>query len=200
MLLARVSNIESFRRWRESETDTVEDLVSFITGQVPASPAMEAGTAFHKAIEEAGEGDFETLEANGYVFHLPAAEIELPSIREIRASRDYGGITVTGQADCIHGRTIIDHKTTARVDAERYLTGCQWRFYLDVFDCDVFRWNLFEIKQLGEREYSVATPQALTCTRYPGLREDCERLALAYADFARMHLPERPDMAGMVPA
>lgn len=189
MLLARVSSIESYRRWREREDQEVADLVAFLTGEVPASPAMEAGTAFHAAMESAGNGDFETLEANGYTFRLPAAEIALPVVREVRAARDYGGIVVTGKADCIHGRTIIDHKTTARFDADGYVNGCQWKFYLDIFEADEFRWNVFEIKEIGPREFEVRAPQVLSCCRYPDLHRDCARLAEDYAEFARMHLP-----------
>src|SRR5690606_41987075 len=63
----------------------------------------------------------------GYAFQMPDAEIALPEIRECRAYRQYGALTVTGQADCVHGRAVIDHKTTGKVDLERYMGGYQWR-------------------------------------------------------------------------
>lgn len=188
-MLARVSNIEAFRRWREDESQSVEDLVRFITTDEPTE-AMQAGTAFHKALETAGEGDHFELSALGYVFRLADGVVELPSIREMRAHRRYGPLTVTGQIDGIFGRTVIDHKTTARIDHERYLTGCQWKFYLDIFEADAFRWNLFEIKDLGPKEYGVSPPQALTAYRYPEMHEDCARLAADYLAFARVHLRE----------
>lgn len=183
-MLARVSNIEAFRRWREDEDQTVEDLVRYITVDEPSS-AMQAGTAFHKALELAPEGDHATLFGNGYTFHLPdCSAVELPSVRELRAYRRYGGLDVTGQVDGLHGRMVIDHKTTARCDPERYLAGCQWRYYLDIFGADVFRWYIFEVKEIGPTEYDVAAPQVLTAYRYPEMRAYCEKLAADYFEFA----------------
>jgi hypothetical protein len=197
-MLARVSNIEAFRRWREDDDQSVEDLVRFITTDEPTK-AMQAGTAFHKALELAGEGSHFELTALGYTFRLADGSVELPEIREMRAYRGYGHLTVTGQVDGIFGRTVIDHKTTARIDPERYLTGCQWKFYLDIFGADTFRWNLFEIKELGPQEYGVSPPQTLIAHRYPEMRADCEKLASDYLEFARRFLPapkrreSRPD-------
>jgi len=196
-MLARVSNIEALRRWRHwrplyegQEEPTVDDLVRFITADDP-TPAMLAGTAFHKAMELAGEGDHEALEANGYTFHLSAGSIALPDTRELRAYGEYGGLTVTGQVDCLSGKTVQDHKTTSRFDAERYLDGCQWRFYLDLFGADVFQWNVFEIRELEPLVYHVGAPQTLRAYRYPALHDDCAKLAADYLEFASQHLPER---------
>jgi hypothetical protein len=189
-MLARVSHIESFRRWREDEDQTAEDLVRFITVDEP-SEAMQAGTAFHKALELASEGTHATLSANDYTFHLSEPGIvELPSIRELRAYGQYGGLDVTGQVDGLHGRLIIDHKTTKRCDPERYLAGCQWKYYLDIFGADVFRWHIFEVKEIGPQEYDVAQPQILTAYRYPEMRAYCEKLAGDYLEFANRFLRE----------
>lgn len=190
-MLARVSNIESFRRWREAEDQTVEDLVHWLTTDEP-SEAMLAGTAFHKALELARPGDYDTLQALGYTFHLPDCELALPEVRELRAYGSYGPLQVTGQVDGMEGRRVDDHKTTSRFDAERYLAGYQWRFYLDIFGADVFRWNVFELKELEPKVYRVSSPQLLETFRYPGLHDDCARLAADFYEFARQHLPERP--------
>lgn len=191
---ARVSHIEALRQWKDwrplfdgQEEPTVEDLVRFITTDEP-SEAMKAGTAFHKAMELAQDGLHETFEANGYRFLLPDAEITLPPIREMRAYKDYGGLTVTGQVDAVQGRTVFDHKTTGKFDPERYLDGCQWRFYLDLFKADEFQWNVFVIKEVEPQVYQVAEPQILKAYRYPELHCDCERLADDYLDFARRYL------------
>lgn len=196
-MLARVSNIEAYRRWMNwkplfegQDEPSLDDLVRQITTDEP-SEAMMAGTAFHAAIETAADGDHDAFEAMGYRFILPDAEIALPSIRELRGFKDYGSLAVTGKVDCLHGKVVIDHKTTSKVDMERYLEGCQWRFYLDIFEADVFRWHVFEIKEIGEREYQVKPPQTLEARRYPDLSRDCERLAAEFHDFAiRVGLPD----------
>lgn len=188
-MLARVSNLDAFRRWRDNEDQTVDDLVRWLTVDAP-SPAMLAGTAFHKALEEAQPGDYDTLYANGYTFHLPDAELVLPPIRELRAFGTYAGLQVTGCVDCLSGKRVEDHKTTSRFDPERYLEGFQWRYYLDLLDADVFRWNVFEIREVKPMVYQVADPQTLETYRYPGMRDDCERLAAEFAEFAAIHLPD----------
>lgn len=193
-MLARVSNIEAYRQWKHwtplfdgQEEPTIEDLVRFITVDEP-SAAMMAGTAFHKAIEHAGPGDHEAFEANGYRFILPEAELTLPDVREMRAYGAYGDLTVTGQVDAVEGRIVVDHKTTSKFDPERYLNGCQWKFYLDLFDADEFRWNIFVIKELDEKVYSVAAPQVLKAYRYPEMQDHCAALAADYLAFAKVHL------------
>ncbi|HTV69283.1 MAG TPA: hypothetical protein VMF90_12170 [Rhizobiaceae bacterium] len=186
-MLARVSNIDAFRRWREDDDQTVEDLVHFLTTDEPTE-AMKAGTAFHKALELAEPGEHDTLEALGYRFHLTGGEVELPTTRELRGYGNYGGLTVTGQVDGIHGTTVTDHKTTSRFDPERYLAGYQWRFYLDLFHADTFRWNIFEITEIEPQVYRVAAPQILTAYRYPEMSADCANLAADFLVFANRYL------------
>ncbi|TMN18497.1 hypothetical protein [Pseudoxanthomonas sp. X-1] len=186
-MLARVSNIESFRRWREDEEQTVEQLVQWLTTDNP-SEAMLAGTAFHKALEDAAPGEYTEMEALGHKFILPDCDLALPTIRELRSYGMYGPLRVTGQVDGLQGRRVIDHKTTSRFDAERYLDGYQWRYYLDLFEADVFRWNVFVVKRVDHQVYEVSPPQTLEAYRYPGMRQDCERLAADYYEFANQHL------------
>lgn len=194
----RVSNLESFRSWRDDEAykngwvdtpETVEDLVARICDHAPSEP-MLAGTAFHYALEHAEVGaEYSTLEAQGFSFLLPDAELELPLIREVRAEKDYDGLVVSGKLDCLEGRRVDDHKTTSRVDLERYLVGYSWRYYLDIFGADTFRWNVFPIKEVARRVYEVSPPQRLEQRRYPGLPADCARLAAEFKAFADRHLP-----------
>lgn len=184
----RVSNIESFRQWREDEEASVEWLIDRILNSMPSEP-MRVGTAFHLALELAPPGDHSTLEADGYTFLLPDAELEVPEIREIRGEKDYDGLIVTGKLDCMQGRRIDDHKTTSRVDFDRYLAGYSWRFYLDIFGADHFRWNVFPIREVKDHVYQVEEPQLLEQFRYPALPMDCARLAAEFHEFAKQHLP-----------
>lgn len=196
-MLTRVSNIEAYRRWMNwkplfdgQEEPTLDDLVRHITTDEP-SEAMMAGTAFHAAIETAQEGEHDAFEAMGYTFHLPDAELALSAIRELRGFKDYGDLTVSGKVDCLSGKVVIDHKTTSRVDFERYLEGCQWRFYLDIFGAEIFRWHIFELKELADKTYEVKSPQTLEARRYPELGADCARLANEFHEFAvRVGLPD----------
>lgn len=189
-MLTRVSNIETFRRWRNDEEATADDLIARLTDFRPTE-AMLAGTAFHKALEDATPGEYAQLHAHGYTFLLPDAEIALPDVRELRAFGQYGPLRVTGQVDGIDGKRVEDHKTTATFRPDGYLEGCQWRFYLDIFNADVFRWNVFEIAPVKgqDKTYQVKPPQLLEQCRYPGLHDDCMDLARDFYDFAARYMP-----------
>lgn len=190
----RVSNIEAFRQWRDDYEAELSDLVQRVTGEFPPTEAMQAGTAFHKALELAGDGFTDTLEADGYRFFIDCdVTLELAAIREIRASKTYmvDGLPfiVSGQLDAIEGKRIDDHKTTSRFDPERYLDGYQWRLYLDIFGADVFRWNVFEVKQEAVlpdmQEWTVTAAHRIEQHRYPDLGEDCARIVGQFARLVR---------------
>ena len=105
---------------------------------------------------------------------------------------------MSGQVDAIEGKTIYDHKSTERFDAEKYLESWQHRFYLDIFDADRFVWNVFEMKNIGEtvqdeavsQLYEVRALHPLVQYRYPALETDCTALALEYLDFALKYMPQ----------
>lgn len=193
----RVSEVESYRQWRDDEDADLEVLLARLRGQSEASEAMLAGTAFHKALELAPVGTATTLQALGYTFRfVDDMELAIPTIREVRAGKTYRGegyaITVSGQLDTIEGKRVEDHKTTGRFDPERYLTGYQWRYYLDIFGADVFRWNVFEIALTDDPlAWDVFAAHRLEQYRYPGMEGDCAKLVDDLARFAKLHLPER---------
>lgn len=194
----RVSEVESFRQYMNDEEAELEHFLARMRGEVAPSPAMEAGTAFHKALEEATTGlEVSSIEASGYTFTFAGNfTIELPAIREVRAAKtwivDGEPVTISGQLDCIHGKRVEDHKTTGRFDPERYLDGYQWRLYLTIFGADTFRWNVFEITEKDHPlEWEVFNQHRLEQYRYPGMETDCERLVQRLARFARQYMPER---------
>jgi hypothetical protein len=194
----RVSEVESFRQYQQDEEADLDQLLARMRGLTLPSPAMEAGTAFHKALEQAVTGiEVSELEGNGYTFTFAGDfTAELPSIREVRAHKTYivdgERINISGQLDAIHGKRVEDHKTTGRFDPERYLAGYQWRLYLEIFGADHFRWNVFEIAEKDHPlEWEVFAAHRLEQYRYPGMAADCERLVEDLARFARVHLPER---------
>lgn len=196
-MIARVSNLEAFRYWRESEDAELEPLLAQLRGDMEPSPPMLAGTALHKALEVAEPGEIDVLTAPGYKFLIECdVTLALPTIRELRGWKWYGPLHVTGQVDALEGKRVEDHKTTARFDADRYLAGYQWRLYLDIFEADVFRWNVFELRRIDDDPesecavYSVYGHHTLEQYRYPGLHQDCAALAADYYAFAQANLRE----------
>lgn len=186
----RVSHVEAFRQFEADDEAEADELIRRILGQEPPSEKMEAGTAFHAALEHAQHGDVETLKANGYTFTFEGDfTIALPMIREVRASKSYmvdgRPFVVSGQVDAIEGKRVEDHKTTGRFDADRYIAGCQWRLYLDIFGADLFRWNVFEMGAVSPREFVITGAHRLEQWRYPSLSADCHDLVARYARFYR---------------
>ena len=195
-LRTSASDIDALRRFYDEEDADLADLVRQLRHLMPSTEAMEAGTALHAALEHAEPGDHKGFERDGFIFSFDTdAEIDLPVIREMKATRDYVVddviVTLVGKVDCLHGKRIDDHKFTARFDADRYMDSYQWRVYLEVFGADLFRWNIFEAIESAPKHYIIRNVHKLEMHRYPGIAEDVERVVRNFVVFARDHLPER---------
>jgi len=191
-----VSKAEAFRKWRENEDAELEPLLKTLRGEDQPTEPMLAGTALHKALETAGEGERDTLSEDGYEFVITAdINLALPKCREVFATKDYGPIVISSRVDVLDGKCVEDHKTTSRFDPERFLAGFQWRFYLDIFEADLFRWNVFEMRELKPKVYEVFNFHRLEQYRYPALAMDCRDLATDLAEFVREYLPEYAEAA-----
>lgn len=188
----RVSHLAAFARWRD---DDESEEVGWLINQIRSNEeteVMRKGTAFHKALETIKDGWEGSEIVSGeyrFVFTVDVA-ISLPRTREIRRGKDYGGIIVSGQADGLGAKVIIDHKSTAHFDAEKYLDGQQWRYYLDIFEADQFTWFVWEMKEIDAKVYEVFGFHQLSQYRYPELERDCRELALDFKRFAEQYLPD----------
>lgn len=191
-MLFRVSECEAFRQFRDDEEAELSDFLARMRNEVPPSQAMLAGTAFHDVLEHAQVGELATAEAQGFKFIIEVnTELALAPIRELRASKRYGGLTISGKLDALCGLRVEDHKTTGRFDPDRYLAGYQWRYYLSIFGAQVFRWNVFEMREIEPMMYLVHKFHTLEQCRYPAMEADCLQLASDLEQFARLHMPER---------
>ena len=197
-LRVSASDIDAFRYYMADDEADLDALLAQLRRQTEPTEAMKVGTALHAALETCAPGDHNELTANGYTFVFAVdGEVDLPDIREAKATRDYTidgcVVTLVGKVDAIHGRRVDDHKFTSRYDAERFMASYQWRVYLDVFDADEFRWNVFEgrVALDNPQRYVIWAIHPLTIHRYPGMRADIERELRRFVEFARQHLPER---------
>lgn len=189
------TDVDQLLYFRNEDAMELAELIARLKHPMPSSEAMEAGSAFHKAIELAPMGAYDSLAADGYTFTFEGdQDIDLPVIREMKATRDYviGDVlvTVVGKVDAIHGKRVDDHKFTAKFDADRYLSSYQWRLYLEIFGADTFRWNVFEGRETGKKAYAIRALHKLRMHRYPTIGEDVERELAGFVAFARDHLPE----------
>jgi hypothetical protein len=195
-LRVSATDIDALRYFRDDDEAELADLLAQLRRLSPPTEAMLAGTALHSALECASTGDHAGFAVDGYLFSFETdAEIDLPAIREMKATRDYlvDGciVTLVGKVDAIHGKRVDDHKFTTRYDAERYMGSYQWRIYLEVFGADEFRWNIFEGRESAPKNYLIQHVHRLTMHRYPGIGADVEAEISRFVAFARDHLPEK---------
>lgn len=189
----RVTNLDAFRMWIGTESLDLGWMLTRLKGETEPSEQMKAGTAMHKALEEACEIECHTYAAADYSFDFNCeCQIVLPTIREVEFRKDYGELAVVGHADGQIGNMIVDYKTTEQFDPERYMESYQWRYYLDMSGCDQFLYQIFVIRPFGPpRCYEVRETHTIKHYRYPGLHSDCERLALSCFHTLGEYLPER---------
>lgn len=197
-LRVSVSDLDSFRQFRDDEDGDLNALLRQIRRLEPPSEPMLAGSALHKALEVLPPDAPEVLSlaSDGYVFSIECdIAMDLPRTRELKAESvlDVQGtiVTLVGKVDAIEGTRVDDHKTTGYFDAERFHAGYAWRCYLMMFGANRFRWNVFEMKPHGpEKVYAVTGFHQMEQFRYPGMEADVLRLLTAYVRFAEQHLSD----------
>ena len=96
-------------------------------------------------------------------------------------------VTLVGKVDAWQGLTVYDHKTTSQIDAERFMSSYQWRFYLWMFNARQFVWNIFQTAPDPKtpRAYRVREFQQLTQWAYQALADDCMHELSEFVAFVR---------------
>lgn len=187
----RVTSLDAFRMWRETEGLEMDWLLPRILGKQEETQEMKAGTALHQALayDLDGKQELNTIFASGFRFDFNCAcEVVLPTIREQEFAKHYGDILVTGHVDGLIGNMVIDYKTTQQFDWDRYMESYQWRFYLDMSECDQFLYQIFVLKPFGpEGNYEIRDTHKIRQYRYPELNRDCEDLVRDYSEMVLAH-------------
>lgn len=114
------------------------------------------------------------------------------AFHEIRLYRDFGKAIVTGCADMIDGAEIRDIKTkySAPSDSD-YINSCQWKFYLELFNADVFHFDLFVFEGYNKDKHGfdvrglplVRYNPPITCYRYEGMEQDNMNLLESFMEW-----------------
>lgn len=195
MIRLSVSDLESFRYWKEREDQGLPELLAKLRHEEPPTPNMEAGKAFAKLFENSIEGsELEQASVDGWTFGFSRLthSIAVPAVRELKAEVVFdtpsGPVTLVGKVDSIHGTEIHDQKLTERWDAERYLDSLQWRAYLVMFGGTAFVYDVFTGSYSG-KFVEVHDYQAMTFYAYPAIRTDVERAVCELAAVVAEHMP-----------
>lgn len=169
----RVTDLDSYAYYRRSDMD-LDSYVTQLKGLTPPGVRAEIGTAFHQALELEHP---QQLEA---VFDLSHIDVSLPrpEMRERMIERLFTipsgrRVRVRGRVDAVLHDTVIDYKTTARINAETYMASLQWRTYLAMYPASRFRYEVFEV---GREPYGMRYPvwdhASFTCRPYDAMYDD----------------------------
>lgn len=187
MIRLSVTDLDQYLYWLELEDAGPEWLIDRLTKFEP-SPAMQAGSAFHGALELL-TNSANLLVHDGYTFNIQCdAEISLPAQRELKIEREIlPGIVLVGKIDALDGNRIVDYKLTERLDAERYMDSMQWRAYLMLFETNEFEYSIFEgSPDRGSTTcYTIRDWHSLRFYSYPGMESNVKEVANELAKFVR---------------
>lgn len=196
MIRVSVTDLDQLRYYRASEDMALEDLLRRLRREEPPSEAMAAGKAFHAILEHADECELDHAEQDGLIFRFALdGEITLSPIRELKAEKVYSvlgePVELVGVVDGLFGSMVEDHKLTTRFNVDFYTDSLQWRCYLDMFQAQSFRYNIFEQRQDRDGIYVVHAYHPMTFYRYPDLAGDVHRALRDFVEFTHQYLPER---------
>lgn len=210
--IIRVTQLETFRKYlANGEYDyyeiTEQSVIDSISGKFKGNELTRIGTAFHSIVEtgkpnyaDPKEGCVIDVDDHGVRFNAKQLQVALDyrnnfpgAFHEIRRYKDYGRAIVTGCADIVDGVELRDIKTKFSTPSDKdYMDSCQWCYYLDIFEADVFHFDLFVFEgyKLKKHGYDVRglelkryTPP-ITCYRYPDMTRDNIALVNMFMDWA----------------
>lgn len=183
-----------------SPFDTEESLLDSIKGIFAGNPKTEFGSAYHCLLEGKYRPAFKGggVWTQGFTFTAQQAEPALAYrnahpdiISEVQVSKVYDTtynipIQVSGRVDAVEGLQIRDGKTKFRtIDLHEYVDSCQWKFYLDMLEADVFYYDVFEVKKFPTEatmdtkmypEVEILWPVTIECIRYDGMASEINAL------------------------
>lgn len=198
MTTFRATQVEAYRRYRDSEWTTYEELIATLKGELVPNEAMKFGTAVHAALESKLTKPEPMLHVDEYKFSPASIKLATDGLDhyascETKVSRtlyaeDGTELTLTGTCDVITGTHVMDYKTTmstisdAKVQA--YQDSYQWRCYLAMTGCDTFT---FRIMQWAEDAgfWYIKNMQDVRCDRYVGMIDDVERMVRELYQFTK---------------
>jgi len=201
-----VSDLDSYRWYKQNEDMTLEELLARLRKETPASLPMLAGSALHRFFEHASSEGQETpaIEVDGFRFAFDCdIDMELPTIRELKGEVQVdtpsGPVTLVGIVDGMDS-AIYDYKLTGRFDAEKLAESYQWRCYLMMFNASRFVYRVFVGKEDSDgvgfdgnafSQWTIREYHELPVYRYPGMEADVVGQVSEFAAFINQYLPER---------
>ncbi len=199
MIRISTTTIEQFRKIFATEYVTEQSVADSIRGVFTPTWQMESGSAWGRALET------NTAKVGAYTFNpeaIQAAREHIGSgLWEVKTTADLCGARIVAKVDHIWGNFIQDNKARfGQVDLSQYEQDLQWRFYLESFEVDEFRYNCFDLAEPKDGYIKMHGIESVRFWRYPGLRADCERWVREFLTWAGdRHLLRHLERTGSSP-
>ena len=172
-----VTWLDSYQYFLDSEM-TEDELYDRFYGAFNQNPAMAAGTALHKLLEN---NDFyDKSIGDGFLFEI-INEIDGDVVLGEPYEREnkhvvqlIDGVDLVGMIDVETPYTVIDHKLTGSYKPERYFDAWQWRTYLTMRNKDHFVYQVFECKPVREygQRVEIKDYHKLDMYAYEGMQDE----------------------------
>ncbi len=180
-----VTDLAAYRRFRNTD-QTFEEWLARWKRQIPPTPAMRAGTRFHRFLETGGRDYADQIVFKPDFTPLQADICEVPLTRDFTVGGE--NVKLVGRLDAICGKTILDYKLLSRYpEVEKYSGSIQWRSYFVLYpQAERFRYQFFIRGYTADPEVVVVRDvQECTFSRYPGVEDDVTGLLADYRAFIR---------------
>ena len=199
-----VTDIEGYRYYKNSEWQTFDKYLSQLLRLEPPTDAMEWGTKWHKYLQDMAMGKDVSGKPEVYGEYEWQVEPELdqPDVVEMPVEKTYNvrgrEILVRGRVDAVVGNTVIDYKTTKKLDVDLYMDSYQWRAYLDMVpESNMFRYDVFVMSEPLKKKVVVEGKTITTkdlyrvirdyhyleLSKYPELHNDVAHMIAEYDEF-----------------
>lgn len=177
-----VTWLDSYQYFLDSDM-TEDELYERFYGAFTQNPAMAAGTAWHKVLEdnaislhEIKEGGF-SFDISGLVRKAENLTVNIgePHERENKhVMQLIDGVDLVGMIDVETPYCVIDHKLTGSYKPERYFDAWQWRTYLTMRNKSQFTYQVFECKPVREYGQTVEIKDyhTLDMYAYEGMQDE----------------------------
>lgn len=176
-----VTWLDSYQYFLDSDM-TEDELYDRFYGAFNQNPAMAAGTALHKLLEN---NDFydESI-GDGFLFEI-INEIDGNVVLGEQNEREnkhvvqlIDGVDLVGMIDVETPYVVIDHKLTGSYKPERYFDAWQWRTYLTMRNKDHFVYQVFECKPVREygQRVEIKDYHKLDMYSYEGMQDEVKAI------------------------
>ena len=180
-----VTWLDSYQYFLDSEMSE-DELHERFYGAFTQNPAMAAGTALHKILENWHSAENMIYEMDGFTFVLAdmagddqVVNVGRPYERENKhVVQLIDGVDLVGMIDVETPYSVIDHKLTGSYKPERYFDAWQWRTYLTMRNKNKFTYQIFECKPVREYGQTVEIKDyhSLDMYAYEGMADEVKSM------------------------